>query len=192
MARLAPREMLDNGRATGRYATPDRALELHRRHTLGIVRDAVGGDEVDHRDWVAFLCGRSSHPGYLDDRLILFKDDGSLCVHAEKGYQPLNYDLTKGRRTGRADLRPRGRQRRHTPIAPHANAKDPSTTITRVGKVVRSSRALTTVCCSPRAATAFDGAPNGTIPATAWWYAGSELFGTLLQLTRSRMTPAVG
>jgi RecB family endonuclease NucS len=25
------------------------------------------------------------------DRVILFKDDGSLCVHADKGFKPLNY-----------------------------------------------------------------------------------------------------
>ena len=25
------------------------------------------------------------------DRVILFKTDGSLCVHADKGYKPLNY-----------------------------------------------------------------------------------------------------
>jgi RecB family endonuclease NucS len=25
------------------------------------------------------------------DRVILFKDDGSLCVHTDKGYKPLNY-----------------------------------------------------------------------------------------------------
>ena len=25
------------------------------------------------------------------DRVILFKDDGSLCVHAERGYKPINY-----------------------------------------------------------------------------------------------------
>jgi len=29
--------------------------------------------------------------------VILFKDNGSLCVHAEKGYKPLNYNLTKAR-----------------------------------------------------------------------------------------------
>ena len=30
--------------------------------------------------------------------MILFKDDGSLCVHAEKGYKPPNYKLTKAHR----------------------------------------------------------------------------------------------
>ena len=25
------------------------------------------------------------------DRLIVFKDDGSLCVHADRGFKPLNY-----------------------------------------------------------------------------------------------------
>lgn len=28
------------------------------------------------------------------DRVILFKSDGSLCVHADKGFKPLNYYST--------------------------------------------------------------------------------------------------
>ena len=32
------------------------------------------------------------------DRVILFKTDGSLCVHADKGYKPLNYNLLRGPR----------------------------------------------------------------------------------------------
>lgn len=28
-------------------------------------------------------------------RVILFKTDGSLCVHADKGYKPLNYNLAR-------------------------------------------------------------------------------------------------
>jgi endonuclease len=32
------------------------------------------------------------------DRVILFKTDGSLCVRADKGYKPLNYNSTKARR----------------------------------------------------------------------------------------------
>jgi endonuclease len=31
------------------------------------------------------------------DRVILFKTDGSLCVHADKGYKPLNSNLLKSR-----------------------------------------------------------------------------------------------
>ena len=32
------------------------------------------------------------------DRVILFKTDGSLCVHADKGYKPLNDNSTKARK----------------------------------------------------------------------------------------------
>ena len=31
------------------------------------------------------------------DRTILFKDDGSLCVHADRGFKPLNYGSIKAR-----------------------------------------------------------------------------------------------
>ena len=31
------------------------------------------------------------------DRVILFKQDGSLCVHADKGFKPLNSNLLKAR-----------------------------------------------------------------------------------------------
>ena len=35
--------------------------------------------------------GRATTRLGAGDRVILFKDDGSLCVHAEKGYKQLNY-----------------------------------------------------------------------------------------------------
>ena len=35
--------------------------------------------------------GRATTRLGAGDRVILFKDDGSLCVHAERGYKPLNY-----------------------------------------------------------------------------------------------------
>ena len=35
--------------------------------------------------------GRATTRLGAGDRLILFKDDGSLCVHTDKGYKPLNY-----------------------------------------------------------------------------------------------------
>jgi hypothetical protein len=35
--------------------------------------------------------GRATTRLALGDRVILFKDDGSLCVHADRGYKPLNY-----------------------------------------------------------------------------------------------------
>jgi RecB family endonuclease NucS len=41
--------------------------------------------------------GRATTRLGAGDRVILFKDDGSLCVHAEKGYKPLNYTSIKAR-----------------------------------------------------------------------------------------------
>ena len=35
--------------------------------------------------------GRATTRLGAGDRVILFKDDGSLCVHADRGYKPLNY-----------------------------------------------------------------------------------------------------
>jgi RecB family endonuclease NucS len=35
--------------------------------------------------------GRATTRLGAGDRVILFKDDGSLCVHTDKGYKPLNY-----------------------------------------------------------------------------------------------------
>ena len=37
--------------------------------------------------------GRATTRLGAGDRVILFKDDGSLCVHAEKGYKPLKGEL---------------------------------------------------------------------------------------------------
>jgi RecB family endonuclease NucS len=30
-----------------------------------------------------------------DDRVILFKADGALCVHADNDFKPINYNSTK-------------------------------------------------------------------------------------------------
>ena len=35
--------------------------------------------------------GRATTRLALGDRVMLFKDDGSFCVHADRGYKPLNY-----------------------------------------------------------------------------------------------------
>jgi RecB family endonuclease NucS len=35
--------------------------------------------------------GRATTRLAAGDRLIVFKDDGSLCVHSDKGFKPLNY-----------------------------------------------------------------------------------------------------
>jgi RecB family endonuclease NucS len=41
--------------------------------------------------------GRATTRLGAGDRVILFKDDGSLCVHAQRGYKPLNDNLTRAR-----------------------------------------------------------------------------------------------
>jgi hypothetical protein len=58
--------------AVGGYLAGDRRIELHFRFALGTVRYAIGDDEVDHRDWVAYLGVRSSYPGFSDDPLAGF------------------------------------------------------------------------------------------------------------------------
>jgi RecB family endonuclease NucS len=45
--------------------------------------------------------GRATTRLAAGDRVILFKDDGSLCVHADRGYKPVNY--LPGPRVVRAD-----------------------------------------------------------------------------------------
>jgi hypothetical protein len=46
------------------------------------------------------------------DRVILFKDDGSLCVHAERGDKPLNYNLIKAPQMRMASLYGRRTERK--------------------------------------------------------------------------------
>jgi endonuclease len=50
----------------------------------GPVRILVARCEIAYHGRAATRLGEG-------DRVILFKDDGSLCVHAERGYKPLNY-----------------------------------------------------------------------------------------------------
>lgn len=49
--------------------------------------------------WAIAYHGRAVTRLGAGDRVILFKDDGSLCVHTDKGYKPLNYNSTKARPT---------------------------------------------------------------------------------------------
>ena len=39
--------------------------------------------------------GRATTRLGAGDRVILFKQDGSPCVHTDRGFKPLNYNLTK-------------------------------------------------------------------------------------------------
>jgi RecB family endonuclease NucS len=44
--------------------------------------------------------GRATTRLGAGDRVILFKDDGSLCVHTDYGFKPLNYKSTTARDLG--------------------------------------------------------------------------------------------
>src|SRR4029078_6376901 len=54
------------------------------RYRSRLVRVLVARCEIAYH-------GRATTSLALGDRVILFKDDGSLCVHADRGYKPLNY-----------------------------------------------------------------------------------------------------
>src|SRR3954465_1608679 len=54
------------------------------RYRSGLVRLLVARCEIAYH-------GRAPTRLARGDRVILFKDDGSLCVHADRGYKPLNY-----------------------------------------------------------------------------------------------------
>jgi endonuclease len=41
--------------------------------------------------------GRATTRLGAGDRVTLFRQDGSLCVHTDNGFKPLNYNLTKAR-----------------------------------------------------------------------------------------------
>jgi endonuclease len=62
----------------GREYPPRRAV------TFPLVRILVARCEIAYH-------GRAVTRLGAGDRVILFKTDGSLCVHADKGYKPLNY-----------------------------------------------------------------------------------------------------
>jgi RecB family endonuclease NucS len=57
---------------------------VHAEASVDAVRILVARCEIAYH-------GRATTRLGAGDRVILFKDDGSLCVHAEKGYKPLNY-----------------------------------------------------------------------------------------------------
>ena len=61
-----------------------RTLRPPRHGSLPGVRILVARCEIAYH-------GRAVTRLGAGDRTILFKDDGSLCVHADKGFKPLNY-----------------------------------------------------------------------------------------------------
>jgi hypothetical protein len=75
--------------AVGRYTQAERAIELHCRYSLGIVRYLIGDDAVDHRDWVGFLGVRSAYPGYSDTAVggfeHLAEDLAGVCAPLVRG-----------------------------------------------------------------------------------------------------------
>jgi hypothetical protein len=75
-----------HGVAKSRMRASDREAPV----SLPAVRILVARCEIAYH-------GRATTRLGAGDRVILFKDDGSLCVHAEKGYKPLNYNSIKAR-----------------------------------------------------------------------------------------------
>ena len=70
---------------TGRTSSGStRTLRRPRHGSLPGVRILVARCEIAYH-------GRAVTRLGAGDRTILFKDDGSLCVHADKGFKPLNY-----------------------------------------------------------------------------------------------------
>lgn len=71
--------------ASGWYLSWDRRLELHVRHSLGLVRYHVGAVTLTHADYMrALLRGQPSrYPGFNDDPLDDFRDlAADLAAHA--------------------------------------------------------------------------------------------------------------
>src|SRR5207245_2690453 len=90
--------------------------------------------------------------------------------------EPLNYKFDEGP-PGRACRR----QARRAPTPPHANAREPSATITRAGTLFRVPPVDGVACRACWAGAGSGRTPKGTMLATACSYATSEVLGTLLQ-----------
>ena len=60
--------------ASGSYRRGDRKLELHFRHSLGLVRYYIGGDSLDHESYMRFVGahGRNEYPDFPRDPLESF------------------------------------------------------------------------------------------------------------------------
>jgi len=62
--------------ASGEYVRGDRRLELHFRHSLGLVRYHVGPISMTHGDYMRALGreGQHRYPGFSQDPLDAFRD----------------------------------------------------------------------------------------------------------------------
>ncbi len=62
--------------ASGEYAKGSRRLELHFRHSLGLVTYHIGGVSVSHVDYMRVVLGKeggNQYPGFSDDALDGFR-----------------------------------------------------------------------------------------------------------------------
>jgi hypothetical protein len=62
---------------SGEFHRGDRRLELHFRHSLGLVTYHVGASSMSHEDYMWSAIGQrsaSSYPGFSDDPLQAFRD----------------------------------------------------------------------------------------------------------------------
>lgn len=69
--------------ASGEYVNGDRRLEIHFRHSLGLVTYHVGSSSLTHRDYMRALLGEdggNQYPGFSDEPL--------------DGFRHLKYDLS--------------------------------------------------------------------------------------------------
>jgi hypothetical protein len=69
----------------GKYVRGDRFIELHYRHSLGLVTYNIGSDSLDHETYMRFLgvFGKNSYPDFpetpLDSFRSLAKDLERYC-----------------------------------------------------------------------------------------------------------------
>jgi hypothetical protein len=68
--------------ASGRFARGERAIELHFRHSLGLVTYHLGELSLDHATFMRHLgvYGRNSYPGFTEDPLEGFRQLASDLV----------------------------------------------------------------------------------------------------------------
>jgi hypothetical protein len=63
--------------ASGTYVNGDRTLEIHFRHSLGLVTYHFGQKSVDHECYMRAVLGNAGgnrHPGFSDEPLSAFKN----------------------------------------------------------------------------------------------------------------------
>jgi len=59
--------------ADGRFVRGDQYIELHFRHSLGLVSYGWGGEALTHEDYLRGLGAKGAYPGFSDDPLDGFR-----------------------------------------------------------------------------------------------------------------------